>query len=89
MIPNHKIVWAGIESFAHKHNLSCSGLAKLSGMDATTFNRSKRTTHYGKERWPSMQSIVKVVQATNSSFEDFVECMRDEFLKQQEKSKGN
>ncbi len=52
--------------------MSPSGLAKLAGLDPTTFNKSKRGTTSGKLRWPSTESIAKVLAATGASLEDFV-----------------
>jgi phage repressor protein C with HTH and peptisase S24 domain len=52
--------------------MSPSGLAKLAGLDPTTFNKSKRGTANGKLRWPSTESIAKVLAATGASLEDFV-----------------
>ena len=49
----HEDIWKAIESFASEHKMSCSGLAKCSGLDPTTFNRSKRWSKEGKPRWPS------------------------------------
>ena len=49
----HKILWDAIKSIAHHNGLSCSGLAKKSGLDATTFNKSKQFTSNGTPRWPS------------------------------------
>ncbi len=68
----HLVVWIAIEKFAHSRNLSCSALAKLSRMDATSFNRSKRWTGTGKPRWPSTHSIAKILDATGASIEEFV-----------------
>ncbi|MCY3752801.1 MAG: helix-turn-helix transcriptional regulator, partial [Alphaproteobacteria bacterium] len=60
----HSEVWAAIDALADHHGLSVSGLAKRSGLDATTFNRSKRTTRGGRPRWPSTESISKAMAAT-------------------------
>jgi len=68
----HKQLWSAIDALAGKNNLSPSGLAKLAGLDPTTFNKSKRETPGGKMRWPSTESISKVLQATGSSLEEFV-----------------
>ena len=58
----HYQIWHAIELFAHAHGLSCSGLAKRSGLDPTTFNKSKRMTQYGQERWPiNMQYFKNIV----------------------------
>jgi phage repressor protein C with HTH and peptisase S24 domain len=68
----HKQIWDGIDALAGHHDLSPSGLAKLAGLDPTTFNKSKREANDGKPRWPSTESIAKVLQATGSSLEEFV-----------------
>lgn len=67
----HKQVWDAIDGLARRHGLSSSGLAKLAGLDPTTFNRSKREGPNGKQRWPSTESISKVLQATGSTLERF------------------
>lgn len=68
----HADIWRAIDLLAQRHSLSASGLAKRGGLDPTTFNKSKRTTPDGKLRWPSTESIAKVLEATGSSFTDFV-----------------
>ena len=66
----HDQIWDAIESFAHEHGMSCSGLAKYSGLDPTCFNKSKRLTQYGQERWPSTSSIAKILNATGATPND-------------------
>jgi phage repressor protein C with HTH and peptisase S24 domain len=51
--------------------LSPSGLAKRAGLDATTFNPSKRTMPDGRARWPSTESLAKVLDATGASIDGF------------------
>jgi phage repressor protein C with HTH and peptisase S24 domain len=68
----HKQIWSALDALAAKNGLSPSGLAKLSGLDPTTFNKSKRGAPTGKPRWPSTESISKVLAATGASLEDFV-----------------
>ncbi|OYQ35866.1 DNA-binding protein [Niveispirillum lacus] len=68
----HADIWRAIDRLAQRHGLSASGLAKRGGLDPTTFNKSKRMTPDGKLRWPSTESIAKVLEATGSSFTDFV-----------------
>ena len=57
--------------------MSPSGLAKRSGLDPTTFNKSKRITADGRERWPSTESVSKALAATNSSIDTFVQLIGD------------
>ena len=71
----HSEVWKAIEDFASSRNLSCSGLAKCGGLDPTTFNRSKRWSKAGQERWPSTHSISKILMATNTDMEDFIKFL--------------
>jgi len=68
---NHDQIWHAIELFASEHGMSCSGLAKRSGLDPTTFNKSKRFSKYEQPRWPSTSSIAKIITATNASPQDF------------------
>ncbi|MEM9278164.1 MAG: helix-turn-helix transcriptional regulator [Pseudomonadota bacterium] len=68
----HKQIWAAIDALAEKCRLSASGLARKSGLDPTTFNRSKRFTASGRERWPSTESIAKILRCTNTSIDDFM-----------------
>ena len=67
----HEDVWRAIERFATEHGMSCSGLAKCSGLDPTTFNRSKRWSREGQPRWPSTNSISKILASTGSTIDDF------------------
>lgn len=67
----HSDVWYAIDCFASEHKLSCSGLARRSGLDPTIFNKSKRWSKYGQPRWPSTGSIAKILIAMNSTVSDF------------------
>jgi phage repressor protein C with HTH and peptisase S24 domain len=68
----HSDIWEAIDRLAARHNLSPSGLAKRAGLDATTFNKSKRSTRDGKLRWPSTESIAKILDTTGSRLADFL-----------------
>jgi phage repressor protein C with HTH and peptisase S24 domain len=68
----HSDIWNAIDRLARDRGLSASGLAKKAGLDPTTFNKSKRKTRDGKERWPSTESISKVLQATGASLNEFM-----------------
>jgi len=67
----HEDVWRAIDTLAAENGLSASGLAKRSGLDATTFNRSKRRMPDGRARWPSTESLAKVLDATGATLESF------------------
>lgn len=68
----HTDIWNAIDRLASDHGLSASGLAKKAGLDATTFNKSKRKTRDGKERWPSTESVAKILSATGASLNEFI-----------------
>src|SRR3569833_1713578 len=69
---SHSAIWDAIDSLAARHGFTVSGLAKLAGLDATAFNRSKRVSRDGRERWPSTESIAKLLEATGETFETFL-----------------
>jgi phage repressor protein C with HTH and peptisase S24 domain len=68
----HAQIWAAIDRLAARAGLSASGLAKRAGLDPTTFNKSKRVTREGRERWPSTESVAKSLAATGASLDEFV-----------------
>src|ERR1700731_4282755 len=72
-ILTHDQIWTALDRLAGRAGLSPSGLAKRSGLDPTTFNKSKRVTPDGRERWPSTESVSKALAATTSSIEPFVQ----------------
>ena len=76
-ILTHNQVWTALDRLAERAGTSPSGLAKRSGLDPTTFNKSKRITPDGRERWPSTESISKALAATNSSIDTFVQLIGD------------
>jgi phage repressor protein C with HTH and peptisase S24 domain len=71
----HDQVWTALDRLAERAGMSASGLAKKAGLDPTTFNRSKRVTADGRERWPSTESVAKALAATNSSIDSFVQLI--------------
>ena len=73
----HGQVWMALDRLAERAGMSPSGLAKRSGLDPTTFNKSKRVTADGRERWPSTESVSKALAATNSSIDTFVQLIGD------------
>jgi phage repressor protein C with HTH and peptisase S24 domain len=72
---SHDRVWAAIDALASRYGMTASGLARKAGLDATSFNKSKRTSPEGRDRWPSTESISKVLQATGASLADFVQLV--------------
>ncbi|MBS7538516.1 S24 family peptidase [Ancylobacter lacus] len=71
----HSQIWKAVDQLAERHGLSASALAKRAGLDATTFNRSKRITPDGRARWPSTESIAKILAATGEGMEDFMQIV--------------
>lgn len=68
----HNQIWGAIDTLASRYGMTASGLAKKAGLDATTFNKSKRQTPEGRLRWPSTESIAKVLDATGASLDEFM-----------------
>jgi phage repressor protein C with HTH and peptisase S24 domain len=73
----HDQIWTALDRLAERAGLSASALAKRAGLDPTTFNKSKRVTPEGRERWPSTESVAKALAATNSSIDTFVQLIGD------------
>lgn len=68
----HEQIWRGIDLMAAHAQTSPSGLARRAGLDATTFNPSKRVSADGaKQRWPSTESLAKAMSAANLDFAGF------------------
>jgi phage repressor protein C with HTH and peptisase S24 domain len=67
----HEDIWRALDTLAAENGLSASGLARAAGLDPTTFNPSKRRTPDGRARWPSTESLAKVLTATGASLEAF------------------
>ena len=68
---SHDRIWAAIDALAERNRLSPSGLARRAGLDPTSFNKSKRQGTDGRQRWPSTESIAKVLDATGASIDEF------------------
>lgn len=68
----HSAIWDALDALAERHGLTPSGLARIAGLDATAFNKSKRVSKDGRERWPSTESLAKVLDATGEDFDQFV-----------------
>jgi phage repressor protein C with HTH and peptisase S24 domain len=71
----HEDIWRAIDALAAEHGLTASGLARKAGLDPTTFNRSKRVTGQGKPRWPSTESVAKVLDAVGAPLERLTELI--------------
>jgi phage repressor protein C with HTH and peptisase S24 domain len=73
----HGQIWTALDRLAARASLSPSGLARRAGLDPTTFNKSKRVTSDGRERWPSTESVAKALAAADASIETFVQLIGD------------
>ena len=71
----HEDLWRALDTLAAENGMTPSGLARAAGLDATTFNRSKRCGTDGRPRWPSTESLSRVLAATGASLEGFTELV--------------
>lgn len=71
----HDEIWAAIDRLADTRGLSASGLARQAGLDPTAFNKSKRISPNGKPRWPSTESLSKILAVTNCTMSDLLALM--------------
>lgn len=71
----HEDIWRALDTLAAETGLSASGLARRAGLDPTTFNPSKRRMPDGRPRWPSTESLAKVLEATGASLDAFSELV--------------
>lgn len=74
---SHDHIWTAIDRLAERCDLSASALARRAGLDPTTFNRSKRFSADGRPRWPSTESIAKMLEAGKVSFDEFASLLSD------------
>jgi phage repressor protein C with HTH and peptisase S24 domain len=70
---SHTEIWTAIDALAKRFDMSPSAMAKMAGLDPTSFNRSKRTSAdaEARPRWPSTESLAKVLEATGVGFSEF------------------
>jgi len=73
----HDQIWTALDRLAERAGITASALAKRAGLDPTTFNKSKRITAEGRERWPSTESVARSLAATNTSIDTFVQLIGD------------
>ena len=71
--PSHSQIWTAIDQLAARFDMTTSALAKVAGLDPTSFNRSKRFSPDPdvRPRWPSTESLSKVLAATGVTFSEF------------------
>ena len=73
---SHDQVWTAIDVLAQQNDISVSRLARNAGLDPTTFNKSKRFTGDGRPRWPSTESLSKVMSVTETKMDDLIALVR-------------
>jgi len=76
---SHAKLWKALDALARREGTSPSGLARRAGLDATSFNPSKR---FGpgeppRPRWPSTESLTRVLEATGISLGAFAALADD------------
>jgi phage repressor protein C with HTH and peptisase S24 domain len=81
---SHAKLWKAVDNLARREGLSPSGLAKRAGLDATSFNPSKRfgpssgPTDTPRPRWPSTESLTRILEATRLSLGEFAALAEDD-----------
>jgi phage repressor protein C with HTH and peptisase S24 domain len=68
---SHTEIWTAIDALAKRFDMSPSAMARMAGLDPTAFNRSKRGDGDSRPRWPSTESLAKVLEATGVGFSEF------------------
>lgn len=70
---SHGEIWRAIDALAERFDMTPSAMARMAGLDPTSFNRSKRgsTETDGRPRWPSTESLAKLLEATGVNFSEF------------------
>lgn len=76
---SHTQLWKAIDALARREGLSASGLARRAGLDATSFNPSKRLSpgQPPRPRWPSTESLMRVLEASGLSLGAFAALAED------------
>jgi hypothetical protein len=83
----HKQIWAAFEAVAEASGMSLSALSKSAGLDPTSFNPSKRYGPGGRERWPSTETLSRVLMAANMDLRTFAEILNAQTGRESERPK--
>lgn len=81
---SHAKLWKAVDALARREGLSPSGLARRAGLDATSFNPSKRfgpASSKGsppRPRWPSTESLTQILDATRLTLGEFAALAEDD-----------
>ena len=73
---SHQRLWRAVDRLAQTRGLSPSGLARRAGLDPTAFNPSKRDAN-GRPRWPSTESLNRILEVTGVSLAEFAALADD------------
>lgn len=68
---SYEKAWNATDAIARYARLSPSGLAKAAGFDATAFNPSKRVDPGGRQSWPNVETIQKILNVTSTTWFEF------------------
>lgn len=71
----HSQIWRAFDLLAAQNGLTACGMARKAGLDGTSFNKSKRISAAGRERWPSTETLSAVLKATDTTMERFCELL--------------
>lgn len=76
---SHAKIWKAVDNLARREGLSPSGLARRAGLDATSFNPSKRhgPGQPPRPRWPSTESLTRILEVTGVSLGEFAALAED------------
>lgn len=77
---SHAQIWSAIDTLAARMGTTPSGLARLAGLDPTSFNKSKRLSsdEPPRPRWPSTESLSKLLAASRIPFSEFARLSEGE-----------
>ncbi|MED6310308.1 MAG: helix-turn-helix transcriptional regulator, partial [Pseudomonadota bacterium] len=67
--------WQAIDLLAENNRLSVSDLARVAGLDRSTFTKNKHLQD-GRPRWSSTEGLSRIMNATNSSMSQFTALLR-------------
>lgn len=71
----HEQIWSAFEAVAEAKGMSLSCLSKNAGLDPTSFNPSKRYGPDGRKRWPSTETLSRVLKVADMDLKTFAELM--------------
>lgn len=74
---DHAHLWRAIDALASRAGLTPSALARRAGLDPTALNKSKRVTGDGRPRWPSTESLSKILCASDATLDDLSRLVDD------------